>query len=46
MSVSDFFFVLSGPLLVLVAMAITAWLANWQDLREDRRRAGRSVPGE
>jgi hypothetical protein len=46
MTLDQFLFVLSGPLLGLVAVLITLWLAHLQDAREDRRRARRAVPGE
>jgi hypothetical protein len=46
MTFSDFLFALNGLALVLLAMAVTAALANWQDAREDRRRAQRAVSGE
>ena len=46
MSWDDLLFVLSGPLMVVVVAAITAWVAHVQDAREDRRRARRAVPGE
>ena len=46
MSWDDFLFVLSGPLMVIVAAMATLWFARWQDAREDRRHAQRTVPGE
>lgn len=37
MSLGDLMFVLSGPLMLIMAALAVVWFAHWQDAREDRR---------
>ena len=46
MNWDDFLFVLSGPLMVMLAALATAWIAHRQVARENRRRAQRPLAGE
>ena len=46
MNWDDVLFVLSGPLMVMLAALVTAWIADRQDAREDRRRARKVAAGE
>ena len=46
MNWNDVLFVLSGPMMVMLAAALTLWIAHRQDAREDRRQARRTVAGE
>lgn len=46
MTLGDVLFVLSGPLIGIVAAVVTLWFASLQDAREDRRRAQKLAAGE
>jgi hypothetical protein len=39
-------YVLLSPVLVFLLGLAAIWIARWQDAREDRRCAQRTVPGE